>query len=268
MPRSGYLPWNNVLTAIQAKVAWVFILSILADDGGLAAAQTAEDVNKTLEAMDRLWFGNSSTAKVSMTVKTAHYERTLKLHYWVNGKEQTLVRIAAPPKEEGTATLKLGRDIFNYLPRIGRTIKVSAALRQSAWMGSHFTNDDLMKSSHFSLDYVAKLKSSTGTGADTLWTVELVPKPDAAISWSRVEVVLLRDKSTPKQQDFFDEKGQLSRTIVFLEPRDLGGRVVPSLVRVTPTTSRGEFTELRYDSIERDVKFGEGFFSLAKLGNQ
>jgi hypothetical protein len=203
-----------------------------------------------------------------MTVKTAHYERVLRLTYWVEGKDRTLVRIDAPPREKGTSTLKLGPDIYNYLPKIGRTVKVSAALRTGSWMGSHFTNDDLMKASRFADDFDATLVLATKDKDVLLWTVDLVPKAETAVTWSRIRMVLDQAKATPRSQEFFDEKGAKSRTVLFDDVKDLGGRVVPSLVRVTPVAPPGEYTELRYESIDRAVTFDAEFFSLSRLKNQ
>jgi outer membrane lipoprotein-sorting protein len=232
------------------------------------AKDQAKELHETLEAMDRLWFGQSSTAIVSMKVKTTNYERELRLTYWVEGKDKTLLRIDAPAKEKGTSTLKLGQDIYNYLPKIGRTVKVSAALRTGSWMGSHFTNDDLMKASRFADDFDPTLVESTSEGALHVWTVDLRPKPEAAVTWSRVRVVLEKESKIPRTHEFFDEKGVSARKVVFTEIKDLGGRRAPALVTVTPATPPGESTELRYETIQRDVKIDPETFSLSRLKNQ
>jgi outer membrane lipoprotein-sorting protein len=226
------------------------------------------ELRTTLAAIDKLWFGSRSTANVTMTVKTEHYERVLKLTYWVEGKDQTLLRIDAPPKEKGTSTLKLGQDIYNYLPKIARTVKVSAALRTGSWMGSHFTNDDLLKASRFSGDYDSKLLEKKMQGETQLWTVELSPKPRAAVSWTKIIMILDKNTNTPLSQEFYDESGTKTRIIEFSDIRDLGGRQAPALVKVTPLDKPNEFTELRYLTIKRDVKFTPDFFSLSRLKNQ
>lgn len=217
--------------------------------------------------VDKLWFGTRSTADVSMTVKTENYERVLKLTYWVEGKDQTLIKIVAPAKEKGTSTLKNGADIYNFLPKIGRTVKVSAALRSGSWMGSHFTNDDLLKATRFADDYVAKLLEKSGSGVDEKWKVELTPKPETAVPWSKVVMELVKATATPTRQDFLDEKGAVLRTVEFREVKELGGRKVPSVVRVTPSDKPKEYTELVYEKIDRSVTFTPEFFSLSRLKN-
>ena len=231
-------------------------------------AMAAEDLLATLDEVDRLWFGQQSTASVTMIVKTTRYERTLQLTYWVDGKDKTLIRIDAPAREKGNATLKIGPDIYNYLPKIDRTVKVSPALRSDSWMGSHFTNDDLLKATRFSGDYDAKLLSRTGQGLSEIWTIELTPKPRTPVPWSKVLMTLEKSSAIPSSQMFYDEKGALARTVTFSDVKELGGRRAPQTVRITPADKPEEHTELRYDSIDRAVKFEESFFSLSKLKHQ
>lgn len=246
----------------------VFVNLLICVTAQASETEKTADLHATLDAMDRLWFGKSSQALVSMRVKTKNYEREMRLKYWVSGKDKTLLRIEAPPKEKGTATLKLGQDIYNYLPKIARTVKVSSALRTGSWMGSHFTNDDLMKASHFADDFIPTLMESRVEGSLVIWTVDLKPKPDAAITWSKVRVILEKQTTIPRLQEFYDEKGEIARKVVYTEVKDLGGRRVPSLVTVTPSNLPGESTELRYESIERDVDIPPETFSLSHMKNQ
>ena len=79
-------------------------------------------------------------------------QRNLSMKIWTQG-EKALVRIIAPPKEAGTAILKIGRDIWYYLPKMRRTVKVPSSMAMTSWMGSDFTIDDLVKESFLTRDY-------------------------------------------------------------------------------------------------------------------
>ncbi len=229
--------------------------------------RAADDVAAVVAEVDNLWFGARSTADVAMTVKSEHYERVLRLTYWVDGKEHTLIRIVSPAKEKGTSTLKNGEDVYNFLPKIGRTVKISAALRSGSWMGSHFSNDDLLRGSRFADDYESKLLVKRGEGAAEQWTIELKPKPSAAVPWSKVVMELDRTTKIPSRQTFLDEKDAPLRTITFAEIQDLGGRKAPSRVRVVPADRPAEYTELHYERIDRTVTMQADFFSLSRLQN-
>lgn len=107
--------------------------------------------------MDDLFRGKSSQGLMTMTVVTKHWKRTLTMQWWSKGKDRSLVRILAPKKEAGTATLRVGNDVWNYLPKVKRVIKLPSSMMSGSWMGSHFTNDDLVKESRMADDYTFKI---------------------------------------------------------------------------------------------------------------
>ena len=123
-------------------------------------AVTEESVNRVrvlLSKVDDLWRGQSSYAITSMHVKTEHYERTMRMEGWSKGKEKTLFRIMLPLREKGTSTLKSDNHIYTYLPKTDRTIKLTSGMMMGSWMGSHLTNDDLVKEARLEEDYTAEI---------------------------------------------------------------------------------------------------------------
>lgn len=223
------------------------------------------DINKTLDAIDQTWLGSSSKGKISMTIKTNEYTRKLSMDYWSKEKDKTLIRITSPAKEKGTATLKVGKDVYNYLPKIDRTVKVSSALMTGSWMGSHFTNDDLVKTSRLAEDYFAKVTQSKKTSSGEIWEMDLVPKPSTAVTWSKIHLTLNRSAVLPIRQVFHDEDGKPIRTVIFDQVKKLGGRDVPSVLTVTVNEKPGEFTELVYEDINFNSTVDGSFFSTVQL---
>jgi hypothetical protein len=145
------------------------MLSIAALSFFLSARESPREI---IDRVDRLLRGESSHGLAVMEVVTENWERSLTMEMWSLGTEHSLVRILAPPKEAGTATLKAGDDIWNYLPKVDRTIKIPASMMMGSWMGSHFTNDDLVKDSRLVDDYDIEIVfegdrdgSSVGAGA-------------------------------------------------------------------------------------------------------
>ena len=225
----------------------------------------AEELKKVLSGVDKLWSSKKSEAEMTMTVKTAHYERALKLTLWAEGDTQALVKINAPAKEKGTMTLRLGHDIYNFLPKIDRTVKVSAAMRTSSWMGSHFSNDDLVGSCHLAKDYDATLVEANKHGKTTLWTVDLVPKSGTNLTWSKLRLVVEKERTIPISQTFYNERGSKTRTVIFSDVKELGGRQAPTKISVTPADLPGEHTDLVYVSLRHDIKLDPDFFNVDNL---
>lgn len=226
-------------------------------------ARAEDEVERLLRRSDDLMRGSSSVAVMTMQVKTAQYERSMKLQAWSKGTERTLVRILEPSKDAGISTLKVDENLWNYLPKVDRTMKVPAGMMQGAWMGSHLTNDDLVRDARFSEDFTWTVDERPAVGKGR-WVVTLVPRPDAPVVWGKIVAVIGPD-DVPVETRFYDEKGVLVRTMTFGQVRTIAGRAVPTVVRLTPNDKPGEFTEMRYDQLQIDVPVDDGLFSLQAL---
>jgi outer membrane lipoprotein-sorting protein len=228
----------------------------------LAEPLSAKDI---LDKVDDLYRGTSSHGKMTMEVITTHWTRTLSLEFWSKGKDKSLVRILAPLKEKGTATLRSGNEIWNFLPKVNRVVKLPSSMMSASWMGSHFTNDDLVKQSRFADDYDFKI---TYEGMrDGVEVVELtcIPKPEAPVVWGKVEVVVRRSDYLPVLMRYYDEGLHLARTMTFSNFRELSGRSLPTVMTLTPEDKPGEKTEVRYEEISFDVLLSDEVFSLRNL---
>ncbi|MEN9835023.1 MAG: hypothetical protein RL011_1216 [Pseudomonadota bacterium] len=257
------LSMTRIITAVVVA-AVMSAADVAMADGKPTKADTAE-LSKVLDGVDNLWFSTKSSADMTMSVKTSHYDRTLKLTYWTSGMDKAVVKINYPPSEKGTVTLRLGSDMYNYLPNVDKTVKVSAALRSASWMGSHFSNEDLVHSAYLARDYDGTIIESKKKGSSTIWTVDLVPKKGTAVVWSKIRMIVEKERRIPQNQVFFDERGTKVRTLAFSDLKKLGGKMVPSKILVTPADLPGEHTEMVYESIRHGVKFDSGFFSLERL---
>ena len=139
--------------AILARLA-PLLLGLGLSASAAAAGPTVEEL---LDATDDFSRGSSSHGKMTMQVKTDRYERTMKMEVWSRGTEDSLIRILEPAKEKGVSTLKVGDNMWNYLPKVDRTLKIAGAAMSGSWMGSHISNDDLVKSSRLREDFTYKL---------------------------------------------------------------------------------------------------------------
>lgn len=249
------------------SAALVILLTALTGLPDQATAGPSGNLQEILKGMDDLWRGRSSSGRSTLEVKTGHYRRTMTMDYWSLGEDYFLVRIAAPKRERGTATLKRGDEIYNYLPKAGRVIKIGAAMMGGSWMGSHLTNDDLVQSSRLADDYTATLVSDKpdGKGNRTL-EISLVPHKDAAVVWGKQLVQIRMPGYIPLLQKFFDEDLQPAREIRFANIRDFSGRKIPATMTVLPANKPGEFTRFTYEQIRFDPPdLNDGFFSLKRL---
>ena len=226
---------------------------------------TGKRAKEILRYVDDMWRGTSSHTILTMQVKTAHYTRNMRLEGWSKGKEKTLVRILTPLKEKGTATLKSGNNIYSYLPRTDRTIRLTSGMMMGSWMGSHFTNDDLVKESRMEDDYDAVISFEGTRDNRNIIEFTLIPKPDAAVVWGKVVLTVLADGYLPLNQHYFDEDMNIARTMTFSKIELFADRRIPSVMRVVPADKPNEYTELVYEEMEFNIKLSDAFFSLARL---
>ena len=252
--------------SIIGTIALVFILISMT---GLSLAQ-ADDASvkrakEILRQLDDMWRGTSSHSILAMQVKTAHYARDMRMEGWSKGKDKTLVRILSPIKDKGTATLKSGNDIYSYLPKTDRTIKLTSGMMMGSWMGSHFTNDDLVKDSRMDKDYDPSISYEGKRDGQDVIEFTLIPKPDAAVVWGKIVATVLADSYMPVKYLYYDEDKKIARTMTFSRFETLAGRIRPKVMRVVPADKPDEYTELDYEELELNINLEDEFFSLSSL---
>jgi len=211
--------------------------------------------------IDDQYRGLKSHGIMKMHIKTEHWTRTLTAETWSLEKDYSLVRILKPRKEKGTATLKAKNDLFTYLNKTGRTIKITSGMMGGSWMGSHFTNDDLIRQTRLSRDFIIK---KTHDGSD-VYRFTCTPKPDAPVVWGKIVVTVRKSDLEPLKQVFYDEDGKKVRQMEFSNRRQIGTRTVAMKMVVRPLNGSGEHTEVTWEKLDFDVALSKSFFTLQKL---
>jgi hypothetical protein len=221
----------------------------------------ALDVEALIRQVEQQYMGASSRALSSMQVKTSHWDRSLEMEAWSLDRDYFLVRIIEPAKERDVATLKRYREVWNYLPKVDRVIKVPPSMMGGSWMGSHITNDDLVKANHIEKDYNLRLIEET----ETDFIVECLPKTDAAVVWGKIIYKIKKTPQVPVRVDYYDEEMVRVREIHFDDVQQIGDRIVPMRLTVLPLEKPDEQTILHYRELVFDLPIDETYFSLRNL---
>jgi outer membrane lipoprotein-sorting protein len=247
--------------AVRVHSAIVLAATLAAPLAG-AVEPAPPDVPALLHHLDDLYRSSSSIARIEITVVNPRSTRSMRLKAWTRGEEEVLVLVEAPAREQGSATLRVGQNLWNWLPRISRTIRVPPAMMLSSWMGTDFTNDDLVKESSLLRDFDARVERRSESPPG--WWLRLEAKPGAVGRWARIDL-LVTDERLPVEERHYDRKGRLARTMTFDEVRTLGGRRLPARMVLVPTDAEGQRTEMRYLDVAFDVKLPDETFSLSRL---
>jgi hypothetical protein len=226
-----------------------------------AAGQTLPPADSLLRRLDDLYRASSSHAVMTMTVRKERGGRDLTLEAWSRGKDEALIVIRAPAREAGTATLRTAEGLWNYAPRADRLIRIPTGLLGDDWMGSHFTNDDLVRETSWRTDYSASLSWEE---PGRLIRVSLTPRPRAPVVYSEVRFFVHAGDWVPTRSEYYDD-GALVRTMTFDQVRTVAGRPVPMRLTLVPADAPGESTVLQYTTLELDVPVAADLFSQRGL---
>ena len=243
------------------RKALLFILTIFFTLSTVAIASSTLNLSKLIREVEEQYNGKASHSMTRMEVATEHWQRSLTMEAWSLGRDYFLMRIVEPSKERGVATLKADREVWNYLPKVDRTIKIPPSMMGGAWMGSHITNDDLVKANHIDEDFDFSIISEHNSE----WLIEGIPKPDAAVIWGKIVYLIEKERRLPLKIEYFDEEMVLVRTIEFSKAEKIDGRFIPLRMVVIPNDKPQERTVMEYDNIDFDVDLDESFFSLRSL---
>ncbi len=178
--------------------------------------------------------------------------------------DKTFIRITAPRKEKGVATLRIENEMWNFLPKTNKVMKVPPSMMMGSWMGSDFTNDDIVKESSLFEDYAYELLPSD-SGDEDLWYINCIPREDLAVVWGNIVIAVRKNDHLPAWQKFYDEKDELMRVMTYSEIKDLGGRMIPSVMEIIPRTKEGHKTVLRYLKADFNIDLDAETFTLRSL---
>ena len=221
------------------------------------------DLDLLVNNYQDLYRADGSTAVLEMTVTKPKRTRTTKMRIWSKGSDKSLIIIDSPAREKGTATLKVDRNLWNYLPRIKRTIRIPPSMMLSSWMGSDLTNDDLVQESSFQEDYTYELVGRSEDPPGLI--IDFVAKPGVVGLWKRFEMILTLDGRFPVAARYYDRKNRLARTMSWDGIKNFYGVDIPTRMTIVPADKEGYKTEMTYLDIKFDSNIPDSMFSLSRL---
>jgi outer membrane lipoprotein-sorting protein len=251
------------ITTIGCILAAVMIIAPVWGGRWCCAAElTASDV---VSRAERLLRGRTSHSKVAMKIIRPDWSREMTMESWSKGDDFSLVLVTAPARDKGTVFLKRGREMWNWVPSIRRTVKIPPSMMSQSWMGSDFTNDDLVKEASAVSDYTHRFLPDTAIGDTALYRIEMRPKPDAPVVWDKVIEWITKSTFIQRRSEFFDEAGHLVTIMKSGNVRSMGGRQIPTRLEMIPQDKKDQETVIEYKSIEFDSPIKESFFSLQNM---
>lgn len=234
-----------------------------------ASAAPGPDIRDLIDKANKALRGDSSHGRLTMTIRTPEWERSLDIEGWNKERTFAFIKIHSPAKERGNTTLRRKNEMWVWLPKVERVIKIPPTMMHSTWQGSDFTYEDIVKADSIVKDYTHKLLNTEKQEGRTVYHIEATPKPDAPVVWGKVltDVALYDDDESviPLNELDYSERGELIRTITLSDVKVMGGRRVPARLECVPERKKGQSTVLQYHELEFDVPLSDAFFSYQRL---
>ncbi|MFV1996456.1 MAG: outer membrane lipoprotein-sorting protein [Acidiferrobacterales bacterium] len=254
--------YRREMTIFLVGLVLVLGLATLPARSDAATDVSGRDIVSSVEK--RLW-GSTVNGRYEMTITTPYWKRTLMLRMWMRRPDKSFVRILSPAKEAGIGSLRIKSEMWNFLPKVERVIKIPPSMMLQPWMGSDFSNDDLVKESSMITDYTHKIVGTENYKGTEVYRIVSTPKPKAAVVWGSIVYVVRKSDSMPMRQEYIDERGQTIKVLTFSDIRKFGDRELPSQWEMRPTKKPGNFTRIRVVDVVFDKPIKDSIFSLRNL---
>ena len=246
------------------KLSLIILSLLLTGWSGNAYSQelTAKEIITKADDKSR---GETSQGEIKMTIVRPGWERTVTMKSWSKGTDYFLIYITEPAKEKGQVFLKRKKEMWNWVPSIERMIKIPPSMMMQSWMGSDFTNDDLVKQSSTVVDYTHKLLSEEVVREQNCYKIELIPKPDAPVVWGKIITWITVEGYNVWKSEYYDEDGLLVNIENASEIKKMGNREIPTKFEMIPVDDEGEKTVMEFKDMIFDEPIDDNFFTQQNM---
>ncbi len=224
-----------------------------------------QDAKEIVKKADEKMQGLSNYAVMTIKIIRPTWQREMKMRSWSLGTEYSMIIIDEPKKDKGMVFLKRKKEIWNWIPSIDKSIKLPPSMMMQNWMGTDFTNDDLVKQSSIVVDYTHSLIGDSTIQDLDCYKIELIPNDNAPVVWGRIVIFIDKNEYMQMRTEFYDEDGFMINLMNFYDVKEMGGRVIPTTMEMIPVDSPDKKTLMIYESIEFDIDISEDYFTTQKM---
>ncbi len=253
-----------MLYSVQMKMRILLPLALLALNGAAGAAE--RDARQIVQDAIDHWRGLSSYTVMTMVIHRPDWERSMTMEAWTKGDDRALVRVIEPKKDRGNGTLTDDDSMWTYSPKVNRVIKVPSSMMGQSWMGSDFSNKDVARADDIIDQYDHTLLDTSVVDGIETYTIQSVPHVEAAVVWGK-EVLTIREDHVVLEHAFYDQDGDVVKTLETLEIGEMGGRTIATRQRMQKADESGEWTEIAVSEVEYDLELKDSLFTLSNLRN-
>jgi len=215
-------------------------------------AQTNERAKEIVRKAQSIMLGKNSSSTMTMNIIRPEWSRSISMQSWSMGTDYYIIYVTAPARDKGQVFLKREKNMWNWMPRIGRMIKIPPSMMMSSWMGSDFNNDELMKENSLVVDYTHKIVGEETIDGYACYKIELLPLPQAPVVWSKVFLWISKEHDFALRSELYGKNDELVNLQLSSEIKMMDGRLLPSKMVMKPVQKPGHQTVLLIEKINFD----------------
>lgn len=233
----------------------------------LSLHSSAQDAREIVKRADDKMRGQTSQAEMTIQTTRPTWSREMTVRTWMKGNEYAMILIQSPVKDRGTVFLKRKKEVWNWLPTLERSIKLPPSMMSQSWMGTDFTNDDLVKESSVVDDYNHTIAGDTLIGERSCFIIKMIPKPESAVVWGKLIVCIDKKDFLELHSRFYDEDDGLVNVMNGLDIKEMDGRIIPTRFEMIPIDKKNQRTQIIYKKIVFNRPIDDAFFTIESMRN-
>jgi outer membrane lipoprotein-sorting protein len=250
---------------MKLRLAAILFLLILVPGSDTLFAQAISATDVVRKADEKFNGEKSSYSVMSMTIIRPGWQRTIEFKSWTLGRDYALTLITAPPKEAGQAFLKRVAEMWTWNPTISRLIKLPPSMMSQGWMGSDYTNDDILRESSVVTDYTHEIVGEESIGGRLCYKIRMTARENASIVWGKQIRWIDKKDFLVLKAELYDEDGYLVRTETGSDIKVMGGRTITSKIELVPEEEPENKTLVEIREIQYDIPVDESYFSQQNM---
>ncbi len=250
---------------MKSRICLILVLVFIAGSNAMIHSQSLSAADIVRKADEKFNGEKSSIMELSMTIIRPAWERTVEFKNWTMGRDYALTLITAPARDAGQSFLKRGTEMWNWNPSISRLIKLPPSMMSQGWMGSDYTNDDILKESSVVNDYTHEITGEENIEGRECYRIKMLAKEDAVVVWGYQIRWIDKKDFLVLRAELYDEDGFLVRTETGSDIRTMDGRVIQTRIELQPAEEPGNKTVLLIKDIKFNIPIQENFFSQQNM---
>jgi outer membrane lipoprotein-sorting protein len=155
--------------------------------------------------------------------------------------------------------------MWSWNPTISRLIKLPPSMMSQGWMGSDYTNDDILKESSVVNDYNHTVVGEEEYDGRMCYKIQMVAKENAAVIWGHQLRWIDKKDFLFLKSELYDEDGYLVRTELGSEIKSMDGRLIPTRIELIPAEEEDQKTIIEIKDIKFNQDIKDSFFSQQNM---